>query len=135
MSRKRITLVASLFVFAPLAGCEQPSEPPRYRFVSGEIAEIRPETGELFLRPRDRTEARPPAVACVVTGDAEIDIQGRLVHLRELRAGDAVEVLGYFEQARGERFVVCVARVERAGLPGTAVGDVPPAAPNSSDAP
>ncbi len=135
MSRTPIALIASLVLLAPLVGCEQPSEPPRYRFVSGEIAEIRPETGELFLRPRDRTEARPPAVACVVTGDAEIDIQGRLAHLRELRAGDAVEVLGYFEQARGERFVVCLARVERAGSAGTSTSDVPLSTLDSSDAP
>ena len=111
----RATLMAGLAVaWAGLtAGCGGSPGTPRYETLTGVVVTCKPEMGELLVRVVLSGESAE--VPCQVTRDSELYINDGLAQIEEIRAGDAVELIGYRDDnASIARFVVSAANVARA---------------------
>lgn len=99
-----------------LGGCERPSAEGDYAVLAGTVEGLRSDTFELAVRVAERWPGRPKgeAVACLLTNDAEVYVNGRFSAFSAIAIGDAVELAGYYEpNRRGERFVVSLANITR----------------------
>ena len=94
-------------------GCGGSPGTPRYETLTGVVIACKAETGELLVRTGMLGEAAE--TQCQVTRDSELYINDGLAQIEELRAGDAVELIGYRDDnASIARFVVSRANVSRA---------------------
>lgn len=116
-SHELVTALAVLLVGVSCgAGCSRPGDNPRYVARNGTVESVNLQTGEITVQiesPR-RGEAAHPLV-CVATNDSELFINHRVSPLDGLRVGDEIELLGYADGLRAERFIVTRASVRRNG--------------------
>lgn len=99
-----------------LSACDQENIPSEYNVINGTIESLRTDTAELTVRaePAWPGWTKQDTLACVLTNDAEIYVNGRFRDFLSLAIGDAVKLVGYDEPSRrGERFVVSYAYITR----------------------
>ncbi len=100
----------------PLGACSERSSPSRFETISGIVAEVHPDTGQLTIHGAGNwpEAGKERDAACLATGDTEVYINDRFTRLEALAVGDAIEVVGYRDEvAQAGRFVVCFAYVTR----------------------
>ncbi len=96
--------------------CRRQTLANNYEALSGVVMSVRTDTSELTVRVTDPAPERADAavLACLLTNDAEVYINDRYSAVNAIAVNDAVELVGYHEDnARGERFVVCLAQISR----------------------
>ena len=112
MSRS-VALSYALFVIL-LSGCDRESGRQDYRALSGVVTERRPDTGELSGPFKAAGEREPSIVSCLITRDSEVYINDRLGSIEDVRVGDRIAVIGYYEpDPQPARFVISYGRIRR----------------------
>lgn len=104
----RSTFTASLIVlmgFALTPGCKQ-DEPrkPKSKTMEGVITRVDADKGRLAMKlrnPKNKSEFLPKEIEGSVTPTTEIQINGKLAKLADLREKDTVEATGY-RQGKGD---------------------------------
>lgn len=111
----------TLLAFCGSSGCERRPPPRRFDVLTGTVAGLRADTGELTVhtgleRPDGINDQN---VTCLITSDAEVYINDKFSSIAEINIGDDVELIGYVDpDPRTERFLVSLARISRsAALP------------------
>jgi hypothetical protein len=96
--------------------CRRQTFSNNYEALTGVVLNVRTDTSELTVRPVEPAPERADAAGllCLLTNDAEVYINDRYASVNAIAVNDAVELVGYREEnARGERFVVCLAQITR----------------------
>jgi len=135
--RWRAALAPALTAACLAAGCTRQSSPSGYEVISGTVGEVHPETGQLTVRSGAAwvDSGKERALACLLTGDAEVYVNDRFSGFEALQVGDAIEVIAYRDPtSQAERFVVCFAYVTRPEPPAP-VPDLGPPATQSGHQP
>ncbi len=103
------------------SGCERRPPPSRFDVLTGTVAGLRADTGELTVRTGlERPDGIDDQnVTCLITSDAEVYINDKFSSIAEIDIGDDVQLIGYVDpDPRTERFLVSLARISRsAALP------------------
>jgi hypothetical protein len=131
--RRSTATTLNLLVACFVAGCSKQDWPERHEALTGTIESLHPDTGQLTVRARGfRPESEgEQSVSCLLASDAEIYVNDKFCGLAGLTAGDTVELVGYRDPIpRAERFLVALARVQRAEPPAP-----PPDLPAQTTAP
>jgi hypothetical protein len=101
-------------------GCSRQNSPSSYEAVSGVVASVQPDTGQLTIRcsgARPETD-REREMACLLTNDAEVYVNDRFAGFEKIAVGDVIELIGYSGSSpRDERFVVSFAYITRTEPP------------------
>ncbi len=118
--RRWTALPLAIAAAALITGCTRQSSPSGYDVISGSVAAVHAETGQLTVRSGapwvDSGKQRESA--CLLTGDAEVYVNDRFSAPEALSIGDAIEVIAYRDPTTpAERFVVCFAYVTRSEPP------------------
>ncbi len=97
-----------------LSGCDRESRRQDYRTLTGVVTERRPDTGELSGPFKAPGEREPSIVSCLMTRDSEVYINDRLGSIEDVRIGDRIAVIGYYEpDPEPARFVISYGRIRR----------------------
>ncbi len=97
-----------------LSGCDRDPRRQNYRTLSGVVTERRPDTGELSGPFKAPGEREPSMVSCLMTRDSEVYVNDRLGSIQDVRVGDHMAVIGYYEpDPQPARFVISYGRIRR----------------------
>ncbi len=112
MSRKVVLACAVAVVM--LSGCGRESRRQDYRTLTGVVTERRADTGELSVSFKAAGEREPSIVSCLMTRDSEVYINDRLGSIEDVRIGDILAIIGYYEpDPEPARFVISYGRIRR----------------------
>jgi hypothetical protein len=97
-------------------GCGRQSAAYRHEVLNGTVESADGATGQLTLRTAvpHQTGVQDQKVACLLTNDAEVYINGMFSGREAIRAGDSIELIGYRDpEPPAERFIVSLAHIGR----------------------
>jgi hypothetical protein len=126
-----------LAAVAGVAGCEDRPAPHRYGVLAGNVVTCRTDTGELAVRGSRRGAGAPDEQTfhCLITSDSEIYMNDKLSSIEDIQLGDAVELVGWWDQTpQLERFVVSFAYFDHP-LPPPPRPEFPPASAPATEVP
>lgn len=112
----RLAAVLSAALLAWPVGCGRQSPSIRHEVLSGTVESAEGATGQLSLRTTvpHPTAVHDQKVACLLTNDAEVYINGVFSGREAIRTGDSIELIGYRDpEPPAERFIVSLAHIER----------------------
>jgi hypothetical protein len=107
--------VGLLVVASLLAGCGKQLPENRFDAITGTVQALHADTGQLTVRASAlRSDSLTgPYVHCLLSGDAEVYINDKFSAIGAIAVGDTVELIGYCDPNRAERFLVALVHITR----------------------